>query len=183
MNKNSANINAGLRALAHKPNEIISGIVVSGSIDTSELTMSVQPSDDGIAIEGVRLNGIAGNGNGVVLYPEDGSDVIIGSIDGPGEWVLLQASDITKATVTIGDVSCTVDNTAVTLQNHDVQFNVGDSVFKMNTSSESMFNLLKDLITYISVMTVPTPAGTSGVPLNVTDFTNLLSRLDNLLTL
>ena len=166
-------------ALAYHPNEIISGTVVS--VDTSAYTISVQPSDDGAPIDGVTLNTVTGSDNGVVIFPAAGSDVIIGRVDGPGEWTLIKTGEITKASVKIGNITCVADNTKVTVTNNNVILEISDSAFKLNTASESLFQLLQDLITYITALTVPTSTGPSGVPANVADFTALLSRLNNLL--
>ena len=182
MTKNTAKIKSGIRTLAGSPHEIISGTVVTDSVDSSDYTISVQPSDDGDAIHGVRLNAVTGDGNGVILFPSENSNVIIGSIDGPGEWVLLRASEITKAVIKIESVNCLVDSRQVNIQNGRMVFNVSDSVFKMNAASESLYQLLKDCFTYLTALTVPTPSGTSSVPVNVADFNNLITRIDNLLT-
>ena len=181
MTKNTEKIKAGIAALTDTPFEIISGTVVPGSIDSDQLTISVQSSDDGKPIEGVMLNALTENNNGMILFPADGSNVIISSIDGPGEWCIIRASEITKAVITIGNVVYEMDGDHVNIQNGHVVFNISDSVFKMNTPSESLFQLLKDCFTYLTQLTVPTPSGTSGIPVNLADFTNLLSRLNNLL--
>ena len=181
MSKNTAKIKAGLNALVNKPYEIISGTVVPGSVDTDQLTISVQPSDDSKPIEDVMLNTVTEDNNGMILFPLEGSNVIIASIDGPGEWGLIRASEITKAIVTIENVTYEMDSSQINIQNGNVVFNMSDSVFKMNTPSESLFQLLKDCFTYLTQLTVPTPAGTSSVPVNIADFNNLLTRLNNLL--
>ena len=181
MSKNIAKIKHGIQALAGKPYEITSGTVVPGSVDTDLYTMSVQPTDDTGAIEGVMLGSVTGS-NGILLIPKDGSSVIIGSIDGPGEWTLLKASELQKAIITVGHVTYEIDNTQVNVQNSDVVFNIGASVFKMNTSSESLFSLLQDLLTGLTLLTVGTSTGPSSVPVNVATFNNLLTRLNNLLS-
>ena len=182
MNRNTSKIKEGIRKLTNRPNEIITGTVVAGSVDNTSFIMNVQPSDDSAPIEGVLLNAISGNDDGMILIPADDSDVIIGSIDGPGEWVLLKASKITNAKITIGNVTYEMDSTQVNIQNSNVVLNISDSLFKVNTASESLFQLLKDCFTYITELTVPTPSGTSSVPVNVADFNNLITRLNNLLT-
>ncbi len=180
MNNNTAKINAGIRALTYKPFEIISGKVVS--IDTSAVTMTVRPSDDSEPIEQVRLAAVTGSSDGMLLYPEADSDVVIGCIDGPGEWVLLSAGKITKAMIKIGSVSYEMTDNKVSIQNGNVVLDISNTAFKISTAGESLFDLLKDLLTYLSVLTVPTPSGPSGVPTNIADFSNLLTRLNNLLT-
>jgi phage gp45-like len=182
MSKNTAKIQEGIRTLVNRQYEIISGTIVPGSLNISEYTVSVQPTANSEPIEGVMLSSIAGADGGFILFPADGSNVVIGSVDGPGEWALMKASEISRARITIGNVVYEMDETKVSIQNGSVIFNMSDSLFKLNTAGESLFQLLKDCITYITELTVPTPSGTSGVPINALDFTNLLSRLNNLIT-
>ena len=180
MNKNTAKISAGIRALHQQQQEIISGKVVS--IDTGSATMTIRPTGDGEPIENVRLSPIGGSSEGCILFPEANSDVVIASIDGPGEWILLKADKITKATVKIGSVNCEVTDSVITLKNGSVLLEVGNAQFKLNTPSETLFDILNDLISYISALTVSTSTGPSGVPLNISDFITLSTRLSNLLT-
>lgn len=182
MNKNILKIKTGLECLADKPFEVISGTMVPGSLNSAEYTISVQPNDDSRPIEGVTLNTVTNNINGIILYPADGSDVIIASIDGPGEWSLLKASELRKIRLTIGNVIISASDAEVSIVNSNVAFNVRNDVFRMNTASESLYALLKDCFTYITALTVPTPSGTSSTPVNIADFNNLITRLDNLLT-
>jgi hypothetical protein len=182
MTKNTAKIKAGIRTLANAPNEIISGTVIAGSIDAGAYTVSVLPSDADESIEGVMLNAISEDGNGVILFPKDESNVVIGCVDGPGEWTLIKASEITKAIITIANVKYEINDTHVSIQNGDVLFNVSNNVFKMNTASESLFQLLKDCFTYLTALTVSTSSGISSVPVNVADFSSLITRLNNLLS-
>src|ERR1043165_160054 len=137
MSKNAAKINEGIRQLATNAVEIISGTTVPGSVDEDNFTLSVQPTDGGASIENVILNAVAGNPNGLILFPKDGSNVVIGSIDGPGEWTLIKTDELSKARITIGGVKYEMDDTQLTVQNGSVIFNLSDSVFKMNTASES----------------------------------------------
>ena len=182
MNQKTSKISAGLRALAHKPNEIISGTVVPGSLDMAGNTITVQPSDDGEPIEGVRLNAIMGDANGLVLYPADNSNVVIGSIDGPGEWILLRASDLVKLTATISNVSMEIDDSNITFTNSGLIFNISDTLFKVSTGGDSLHNLLQDLIKDITLLTVSTGTGVSSTPVNTASFNTLITRLGNLLT-
>jgi hypothetical protein len=182
MTRNTAKIKSGIQALTHRPHEIITGTVAPGSVDSAAYTMSVQASDESAPIEGVMLNVISGDGNGLILIPKDGSNVIISSVDGQGEWALIKTSEIVKAIITIEGVTCEIDNTEVSIKNGSIVFNVGASVFKMNTAGESLFQLLNDLITALTVLTVGTGAGPSTVPTNLPTFNSLLTRLGNLLS-
>ncbi len=181
MNKNTAKIKSGIRELADKDNEIISGTFVAGSFSSISNTISVLPSSGGLPIEGVMLNTITGSTNGFIIYPADGSNVVIGTIDGPGEWILLRAADLVKAAITIGTVVYEIDNTQVSIVNGALTLNVGNTVFKMNTATDGLYALLHDLISAITMLTVPTTGGPSGVPINVLAFNALLTRLESLL--
>jgi len=181
MNKRTQKITEGLRRLAGRPHEITSGTVVAGSVDTTTYTMSVQPFDHGEPIEGVLLNAIAGEDNGLLLIPDDDSEVIIGSVDGDGQWILLRPGKLRSMKVTIGNVVYSADSTQLSIQNGDTIINLTDSLVKVTTASESLYQLLKDCFTYITALTVPTSTGPSGVPINVADFNSLITRLDNLL--
>jgi hypothetical protein len=181
MTRNTVRIINGLRLLATAPHEIMSGTVVPGSLNTTAGTVSVQQSEGSIVIEGVMLNAQANDNSGIVLFPDDNSNVIIGSIDGSGEWTVLQTGKLSKCVIKIGAVVLEIDESGIKLQNSEVLLNISNSHFKMNTPSESLFGLLKDLITALTLLTVTTSTGPSSVPINVSTFNNLLLRLNNLL--
>ena len=155
-------------------------------MDTSEYTMSVQPTDTSQPIESVMLSTITGSSNGVMLIPKDNSNVIIGTIDGQGTWALLKANELEKAIVTIGNVQYEMDDTQVNIKNGSVVLNLGTTVFKMNTGGESLFGILNDLLNGLALLQVDTVVAgspvTSSVPNNVTTFVNLQTRLGNLLS-
>jgi len=180
MSKNTAKIISGLRALVKQPEEISSGIVTA--IDTDKNTIDVLRCGDAYAVKGVLLGTFTKNTNGLILYPKIGCNVVIASIDGPGMWCLVSASEITRATIKIEHVVYTIDATQVNIQNGDVVLNISDESFKIKTQSESLYKLLKDCFTYLSQLTVSTPAGTSSVPVNIDKFTDLITRIDNLLS-
>ena len=182
MNKNASRIRSGIRALTDRPFEIVSGKVVPGSVDMSGYTISIQPSDDGEPIEGVMLSTVTGNGHGTILIPKDDSNVIVGTVDGPGVWTIIKASELTKAIISIEGVQYEMDNTLVSINIGNVTFNVGTSVFKMSAGSESLYGILHDLLTGLTVLTVDVSSVASTVPVNVSTFSDLLTRLNNLLS-
>lgn len=166
MSKDQRNIQQSIRAISHREIEVLSAIVVS--VDESAFTMEVRPSlyeDADVETITVTLNAISNNGNGYILYPSINSHVVIGSVDGPGEYTLIRASDITKAVVKIGDQVLTMDG----------------NKYGFVKGSESMKKLLDDLIIAIKAITVTTSTGPSGIPINATDFNNIKTRVDNFL--
>lgn len=182
MNRNTARIRDGIKALTGKPYELISGTVVAGSTDPGAGTVSILPTGEDHPVEGVVLRAIAGGSSGVLLVPKDGSDVVIASIDGPGEWMVIKSSELEKAIITIGNVSCELDDTQLSITNGSVTFGIGNAVYKMNTAGESLFQWLTDLVTALTALTVGTSVGPSTVPVNVAAFTALLTRLSSLLS-
>ncbi len=117
-------------------------------------------------VKGVMLNSVLGNANGFIQFPADDSDAIIASIDGSGEYFLVRAAVLTKAMVNIGETSFTIDASGYSIEHN----------------GESLTQILKDLLDRIVAITVPTSSGASGTPINAADFTNIKTRLDNLLT-
>ena len=142
MTKNISNIKDGIVALTHHPNELVSGTMVPGSLDEDSYTISVLPTAGTDAIDGVLLNAVTENGNGLILFPADNSNVIIGSIDGPGEWTLIRASDITKAMITIGTSKVTIIDGTIT-------FNDGSNngLPKADAIAQKLNNLENDINT------------------------------------
>lgn len=182
MASSSKNIVDGIRELSVQTPEIKSGTVVARSLDEAACTVSIMPTGSGSPIQGITLNTMTNSNMGLVLYPEDGSNVVFGSIDGPGQWTLLKAGTLAKATINIGPVSVYIDNTQVQVSNGSTFLNVGSDAVKLNTSTESLYQLLKDCFTYLTELTVTTSTGASSVPVNVSDFTSLLTRINNLLS-
>jgi hypothetical protein len=164
MSKNTAKIRNGLIALTAKENEILSGTVVD--INTDDATMSVLVTNYKDPIQGVRLNAVEQNNKGWLIYPELNSNVIIGSVDGAGEYCLIRASNITKAVITIGDQTLTMDGNKYGIVN----------------GGESLGKIMADLLQEILNITVTTSTGPSGTPVNTTAISKIKDRLNNFLT-
>lgn len=182
MSKNTGKILSAFRSLAGDNCEIISGKVVAGSIDESNGTISVLPTDGASAIEGVLLKAYSASGNGILQIPRDNSDVVIASIDGPGEWAALLISEPEKVSVKVENVTCLITADEVRITNGSVTLAVTSEVFKMTTPTESLYAVLNDLLTAISALTVGTSTGPSSVPINLASFASLQTRLTNLIS-
>lgn len=113
---NTQKIIEGIRQLTHKPYELVSGTVVPGSVDADEYTCSIRLThmdDTDTPLANVMLSAVTENGNGVIRIPADGSNVIIGSVGGRGQYFLVHCSNLAKVLVTIGDTTCQVDGDGV----------------------------------------------------------------------
>ena len=97
---------------------VMSGVVVAGSVDMTNRICSVQLTgdDDGAPMEHVTLNVVEpGNGNGLVLYPADGSHVLVCQIDGGGGYQVIWCSDLAKVVITVGSSSVTITDGLIQL--------------------------------------------------------------------
>jgi hypothetical protein len=178
MSKNSLKIRRAIAALSESKPEILSGTVVPSSFNSGAQTVNVITCT-GKKIEAVYISSITGSDQGLTVIPKDNSNVVIGSIDGPGEWTILKTNELEKVMLNIGTTTLTMDGTDAEIQQGNTVLQMTSTAFKMNTSSESMFNLLKDLVTLITTITV------AGTPIDATISTNLTllsNRINNLLT-
>lgn len=180
MNRNSARIIDGLKELSRRPFEIVSGKVVAGSIDAGANTMSVVLSANGLEIGNVLLKATSDGTDGVIAIPEEGSDVVIGSIDGPGQWALLQASTVAKWEVRLHGRSVAVTPESIEIDTGMATVKVADKV-TVRCGTEDLYTLLRDVLDSIKLITVTTSTGPSSVPVNVAMFDAILLRLNNLL--
>lgn len=183
---------------------IMSGKVVAGSIDNDNVVCDVLLTlDDNTATEdsesvptgGVLLSAVSMNNNGVILYPADDSDVVVGAIDGDGNYTLLKCSTLVKYQLTIGSSQLTVvdgnvgvkvgSNTKLTVTDGQVQALVGEqtkltmteSGHKIEAGGYDLGTVLKNVILHTLAMTVTVPDGVSGTPVNFLDFQNDYEQL------
>lgn len=165
--KAAKKIAQGIRQISHTEEAILSAVVVS--VDMTAQTMEVRTTmfeDTDSETLTVNLNAVQENGNGVIIYPSVGSNVIIGNIDGPGEYALIRASDIDKALITVGNMIFTMDG----------------NKFGMQIGSESMGKIMGDMIEKVMEMTFTNGGGTTAVSNNVSDLTAIKTRINNFLT-
>ncbi len=183
MNSKITSLKNQFESLIQRQVELRSGTVVSGSYNGDENTISVSLDASDTIVTDVKLNAVSQNTQGFYLIPENDSYVVIATIDGAGEWFLVRTSNLQKVVVLIGSVSCEIDGNTIRFNNDsDSVIEIEDRHIKINTSTESLYTWLKDLLIKISAITVPTGTGVSGLPNNSAEFNALISRLGNLLS-
>ena len=180
MNQNMYKIRAGLLAMAGATPQLLGGTVVSGSVSNTSNTCDVKLFA-GPVIHEVLLSAASDNEQGIVSYPKDSSHVIIGCINGAGQWAVLATSEIEKHVIKSGGVLLEVSDAGIQLQKEPTIINVSDLV-KIATMSESLHAILTDLVNAIAALTVGTSSGPSTVPVNIASFTAQLPRINNLLS-
>lgn len=181
MNKNFTDIRRGIAQITNKPFEVISGVVVEGSINEEEHTCSII-GIDGTTTFDVRLSAIATASMGLILVPKDNSHVVAASIDGPGSCTIIKYHELQSIKLVLGTNEIEILENKTTIKQGEWQCVVEDNKLSIKNSSESLHTLIKDLLTAIKNITVSTASGTSSVPVNLIDFTNLNTRFNNLLT-
>jgi hypothetical protein len=149
--------------------EVLSGKVLS--VDVTAMVAIVvltrdasngETEEDGGAVP-CLLNMVTSNGNGVSMIPAVGAHCIVAEVDGPGKWEVLKASSYTKITMKVGAAEVSVDGVT--------------GKFVVKNAGADLGTVLKDYVQHTMQITVATGAGTSSVPLNISDFAADLAKL------
>lgn len=137
--------------------------IVKG-IDDSERTCDVEFLD-GSVNKTCRIDSILDNDTGIYLKPSISSYVVV-SFHKPTEGFILKASEYDKAYIKIGDLEFLLDD---------------DNKIKINNGTNDLLTEIESLIDQIKLITVPTPSGTSGTPINATAFDGILTNIKKLI--
>ena len=113
---------------------------------------------ESVLIYRVRLRSVTGSKAGFLIIPVIGSYVIISRIGLSNEWYVSMFSEVEEIrSETVGKISI------------------------LNTV-ENLKTIMNDLLAAIEAITVTTPAGPSGPPINIADFIAINLRINNLLS-
>jgi hypothetical protein len=162
---------------------IMMGTVVADSVDEGAMTCSVLLSVDGTdsPTEGVLLNALQDNTDGVIPVPNDESVVWVAELDGPGKFGVVRCSTLKKVLVKIGDVTGELSNGLVDLKQGDAEVKLSGGKISLKNGSADLKTILNNVLSHIQALTVPTGTGPSGVPINVADFVTDNSKVNQLL--
>lgn len=165
MNSKSAQIVEGLAALTKREMQILSGNVVAGSIDEDSGTVSVKItcSDDVMTEVAIASNTILDEG--LVAIPDEDSNVVIATVDGPGQWAIVKTSKLKKVVASVANCSIVNDGTKIIISRNSSTLSVADKL-TISNASENLASILTDLIDQIKLITVTTSGVASTVPAN-----------------
>lgn len=107
----------------------------------------------------------------VSLYLKDGMDEELFSLIGNADEVTFKDKDGNRITINADNVNIVPAN----------QFNVNDGKEPM-VLGNTLVNLLKEILQAIQQISVPTPHGVSGTPINSGTFSGISSRLETMLS-
>jgi hypothetical protein len=125
MSKNRKKIAEAIQTMSSPAEDtVMSGYVKE--VDESKATMSVVLNLSGQVVEGVMLHALAGSLKGMVVIPEQDSDVVICSVDGSGEYMLVQADKIKKVLLDISNIQAKVSD-KIEINCDEIVFNGGNN--------------------------------------------------------
>lgn len=105
----------------------------------------------------VRLRSVTGATTGELLKPTVGSNVMISRIGKSNEWYVIKYSAVDDITLNI------------------------NGKWGVKNATEDLKSIMNDLLAAIQALTVTTPAGPSGPPINIADFIAIDVRINLLL--
>lgn len=112
MGKTKAQIIDGLRAIAAKDTEIFSGVVKS--VDEAAGTMEVMPDpDDEDFAFTVMLRSSVEDLKGIVVVPKVGTEVTFVTIDGGGQFTIVNASELSNVMIDVPELRIKCDSVVV----------------------------------------------------------------------
>jgi hypothetical protein len=156
MSKNRKKIVQAIQGLS-APAEytVMSGYVKA--VHEDKATMDIVLNISGQVLEGVMLHGLPDSLKGIVIIPEQDSDVVICSVDGSGEYMLLKCDKVKKV---MWDIS-----TEINVKCDKIIFNGGDNggVPIVNNISDKLNHLEQDLNSIKQVFSAWTPVYESSL--------------------
>lgn len=109
------NIQTAIRQLALSGTEMYLCVCTVDAVDEKARTIDCTPVNEGAQLLGVNLQADQSQQTGVVTFPAVGSDVVVGFIN-PAVGVVVLATELTKAEITIGDSVATVEDNSVVMK-------------------------------------------------------------------
>ncbi len=160
MSRKNKLLQDALKQLHINTPHLVSGIL--NNINATQGTCTLCTAE-GLLIEGVQLKTLKNNNYSLLLVPQENSWGHALQIGEP-DYLLIAADTLDKCL----------------LQTTEGLFQLDDSGFILQHKSESLGPILSDLLNTIMALTVPTNAGPSSIPSNITDFQTIQQRLQNL---
>ena len=192
MTVEEVNIKEAIRQIAgadrHLP-VVVMGTVVSVNGSECVVLRSVDLPES--PTQGVLINGVKSLMGGVYLRPAVGSTVWVAEIDGPGKWGVVKTSIIDEFQWSVGEPDGSRTQILVNSNEINIVNNTsgGDGTLivargsgvHIEVNGVSLKDVLDGLIDQIKLITVPTAAGPSGVPINAAAFDVVKTQLDGIL--
>lgn len=128
------------------------------SVDSVERTCTVD--NDGIDMPSVRLQCITGSDKGMVLFPKPDSYVLVVRIENTDEYGIALTSEIESFEMTVGQMSVSVEENAITFNGGKV------GMVKLDQLINWMQNVYNDL-QKLTTLLASSPVAGNGAPLGI----------------
>lgn len=170
MNRDIEDIRRALRENTNGADPVFQARVLE--VDETEFTCTVK-QDERVEYTDVRLRAIVDGGlKGLAFIPKPGSWVLVGRIGKSNELYVAQFSEIDKIVFTGDRAEIKIGETAFRISEKGTLIKKGRSGLKKT---------LDDLLTALGQLTVTTPNGPSGTPMNAAAFSKIKAELSTYL--
>lgn len=119
MSKTKEQIINGLKTLSAKETEIFSGVVKSVDEEAGTMEVMPDPDDEDFAFT-VMLRASVEDLKGIVLVPKEGTEVTFVTIDGGGQFTIVNASELTKVLIDVPEMKLKCDSVIVNTGNDEM---------------------------------------------------------------
>lgn len=179
MNRDIEDIRRALRENTNGADPVFQARVLE--VDETEFTCTVK-QDERVEYADVRLRAIVDGGlKGLAFIPKPGSWVLVGRIGKSNELYVAQFSEIDK-------IVFTGDKTELSLSGDRAEIKIGETFFCISEKGtlikkgrSGLKKTLDDLLTALGQLTVTTPNGPSGIPMNAAAFSKIKAELSTYL--
>lgn len=121
-----------------------------------------------LEISDVRLRSVVNNDTtGMLLTPKEGSFVMVTDLSNgkKSDWAVVMYSELEKIETKIGQMEISLSGEKISVKKGSI----------------NLFDLLDGLLTQILALTVPTGTGPSGTPVNASEFTQIKTKLGQIM--
>lgn len=123
---------------------------------------------DGLEVVDVRLRSVVNNdASYILLTPKNDSFVMVTDLSNgrKNDWAVVMYSELEKIEIKIGQMEISLSGEKISVKKGSI----------------NLFDLLDGLLTQILALTVPTGTGPSGTPVNASEFTQIKTKLGQIM--
>lgn len=179
MSRDIEEIRQAFREKGNMPDAIFPAEVLE--VDETDFTCTVK-QDDAVEYADVRLRAVVdGSLGGLALIPKPGSLVLVGRIGRSNELYVAQFSVIDKVVFTATRMELSLMGDAAEIKTGEAILRISERGTLIRKGQSGLKKTLDDLLTAIGQLTVTTPNGPSGVPVNAAAFARIKTELSTYL--
>lgn len=179
MSRDIEEIRQALREKGKVPDSVFPAKVLE--VDETDFTCTVK-QDDTVEYSDVRLRAVVDGGlKGLAFIPKTDSTVLVGRIGKSNELYVVQFSEIDKIVFTGTKTELLFSGDTVEIKIGETSFRISEKGTTLKKGQSGLKKTLDDLLTAIGQITVTTPNGPSGVPMNAAVFAKIKTELSTYL--